>query len=333
MSGMGQAGNLLAGQPGGGLAEVHRRIDSILELLHQVVPNNAQPSSSLAHQPQGATAQHLIAPSVAYPPPTSTYIPPRPHVGLPLPPSATITSASQLIARAQPAVDTTLQLGYASGEDPRSHTRVLGVTTDDDIVRKIRRGAFIELGVLSKSAPSPSASSTYNLTLAPPPPPKPFQPSSFSEWLDLFLVYMTIRMGQAPAEGPALTTYVARIKELSRREPLGVWLAYDREHRKLKAVEPELSWTKVHHDLLYPCQPTRPHEAYSRQPFHAASEGPLPAGACPTFFFKGWCEKHTKCPQKHLCGHCQKPGHSSQRCFKYRQEQGKPRASFTSKPR
>ena len=182
--GMGQAENLLAGQPGGGLAGVHRRIDSILDLLHQVVPNNTQLSSSIAHQPQGATAQHLIAPSVGYPPPTSTYIPPRSHVGLPLPPSATITSTSQLIAEAQPAVNTTFQLGYTPGEDPRSHTRVLGVTTDDDIVKKIRRGAFIELGVLSKSAPSPSASSTYNLTLVPPPPLNSSSPPpSLSGWI------------------------------------------------------------------------------------------------------------------------------------------------------
>ena len=276
---------------------MNRRINSIMDLLHKVVPSTAQLNPSLDPQPLGIAAQH--------------------HVALPV----------QTLM--------THQLGYNPVEDPRSHTRVLGATVEEDTIRKIRRFFFIELGVLSKSAPSPSAAATSQLmgcSHIPTAPPKPVQPSSFSEWLDLFLIYMTIRMGQSPAEGPALTTYVARIKELSRREPIAVWLAYDREHRKLKAVEPELSWTKVHYDLLYPCQPATSQEEHVIQPFSVATGGPPPPGTCAPFYFKGWCDKISTCPQNHLCGHCKQPGHALFKCFTHKKRQGKPRSTFSSKP-
>ena len=200
-------------------AATHKRMDDMMDLFRQAIPQPAAPIPSAPTQATDTIQNNIVQGSLG---------------------------------------------GVILGERPGAHLQVLGRTVDGEIRKKILSGLYFDIGSLAKVVPHKKVTVEFlqeapSFTLT---PQRAAQPQSFSAWMDLFLVYMAIRLEAFPAEGPLLVTYIARIKELSQRESLDVWLSYDQEFRKMKALNPGLAWTKIDQDLLFPLQPGRLQEAF-----------------------------------------------------------------------
>ena len=222
-------------------------------------------------------------------------------------------------AAGAPAIDPVHQLiVQGSAVQQGEETKLLGSTVEPELRDKIKTGQYIELPALKKSRYEIRESNVTKLN----------QPQSFGDWLDLFLMYATIRSHAVPQEAPQLLTYISRIRDLSVKESGTVWREYDREFRQLKAVDSTLSYLKIDTDILSNIlpprlpQPTYPtfHPNTPRQPF-PDSRGPPPLNACLPFFYGGWCSSIRTCKNKHICAHCSKFGHSFQTCRQFPHQQ------------
>ena len=193
-------------------------------------------------------------------------------------------------------------------------TKFLGSTIDQDLRKKIKQAAFIDLPLLKKSSYEIKQGTTSKLR----------QPNNFDEWLELFLIFATIRATYFPQDAPHLFTYITRIRDLSRKQEGLVWRDYDVEFRQLKAVDTALSWLKIDTDVLFtipthPNQPpptqnqTRLNPPAPRQPFPASGGSP-PTDVCLPFYYGGWCSIIHSCTNRHICANCGNEGHSYHNC-------------------
>ena len=231
------------------------------------------------------------------------------------------------------------------GESPLAPFLLLGSVVENTIKAKIWEGRYIDLGTLSHASPQPSLALNWNgestsISMA---APKPSAPTTFREWQDLFLIYATIMIEVRPQEAAGLFTYIARIGELEATDGNLVWYDYDIAFRKLRAMKQDLPWQKTVMELLWPIQKRRQAASLkptvqnsnsnqrSNQPFQRASGGPPPPETCHCYYFKGYCKNIANCSYKHICGHCQKSGHSLSKCHQYRnnsnRRQSKPQSS------
>ena len=196
-------------------------------------------------------------------------------------------------------------------------TKLLGTTIDPELRDKIKAGQYIELPTLKKSRYEIKESKATKLN----------QPQSFGDWLELFLIYATIRSHAVPQEAPHLFTYISRIRDLNVKETGTVWREYDREFRQLKAVDATLSYLKIDTDILYNIlpprltQPTNP-TFHTNTPLHPfpSSRGAPPLNTCLAFYYGGWCSTIKTCKRNHICAHCSKTGHSFQNCYQFPQQ-------------
>ena len=158
-------------------------------------------------------------------------------------------------------------------------------------------------------------------------PPKLVQPSTYREWLELFLIYASILIEARPQEAAGLFTYIARIGELEAADHPLVWFEYDIAFRRLKAMKQDLPWQRTVMEILWPIQKRRQMESHrsssyssqntsqrSNQPFQRASGGSPPPETCHCYYYKGFCNKIATCPYNHICGHCQRAGHPLTKC-------------------
>ena len=229
-----------------------------------------------------------------------------PSAALGAPPASEVAATEQIQQR--------IVQGAMPGEI-QPQTKFLGSTIDNDLRVKIKQAAFIDLPLLKKSSYESKEGSTTKLK----------QPKNFEEWLELFLIFATIRTTYFPQDAPHLFTYITPIKDLSRKQQGLVWRDYDVEFRRLKSVDSTLSWLKIDTDVLFtiPTHPDQPPPTQSqsklnppppRQPF-PASGGPPPTDACLPFYFGGWCSTIRSCTNKHLCANCGNKGHSFHNCY------------------
>ena len=216
----------------------------------------------------------------------------------------TQTTGVPAAAAGAPTMDPIHQMIFQGATvQPGEQTKLLGTTTDPDLRDKIKAGKFIELPALKKSHYEIRESNAIKLN----------QPLSFGDWLELFLIYATIRSNAVPQEAPHLFTYIGRIRDLSIKETGTVWRDYDREFRQIKAVDPNLSYLKIDTDILYNILPPRStqlinppsHTNTPRLPF-LASRGSPPANTCLPFYYGGWCSNIRECRKRHACAHCSK---------------------------
>ena len=208
------------------------------------------------------------------------------------------------------------------GVSPLAPFLLLGAIVDKATKTKIWEGRFIDLPILSNCTLQPSLAVNWNgtntsLSMT---PPKLSQPSTYREWLDLFLIYATILIEMRPQEAPGLFTYIARIGELEAVDHSMVWLEYDMAFRRLKAIKQDLPWQKTVMEILWPIQKRR--QADSRkfsmnndQPMQSASGGSPPSQTCHCYYFRGYCRNFDDCQYNHLCGHCQQAGHPLTECL------------------
>ena len=268
--------------------EVHARLDHLNARLDSIIPLlGTQPP--LQHSSLG-TSQGLL---------TQTAGVPAAAAGAP-----TMDPVHQMIVQGA-----TVQ--------PGEQTKLLGTTIDPDLRDKIKAGKFIELPALKKSHYEIRESNTIKLN----------QPRSFGDWLELFLIYATIRSNAVPQEAPHLFTYIGRIRDLSLKETGTVWRDYDREFRQIKAVDHNLSYLKIDMDILYnilpprSTQPIKPpsHTNTPRHPFPVSRGAPLP-NTCLPFYYGGWCSNIRECRKRHICAHCSKIGHNYQNCYQLPQQ-------------
>ena len=186
-------------------------------------------------------------------------------------------------------------------------TKFLGSTIDEVLREKIKQVAFIDLPLLKKSSYQIKQGSTSKLR----------QPNNSDEWLELFLIFATIRTTYFPQDAPHLFTYIGRIRDLSRKQEGLVWL--------LKAVDTAISWLKIDTNVLFtiPTHPNQPPPTQNqtrlsppapRQPF-PASGGLPPTDACLPFCYGGWCSIIHSCTNIHICANCGNEGHSYHNCY------------------
>ena len=154
------------------------------------------------------------------------------------------------------------------GESPLAPWLILGSVIDISIKTKVWEGRFIELATLFHSTPKPSYTVSYNgenpsfsMTA-----PKASPPSTYREWLDLFLIYSAIIMEARPQEAAGLFTYIARIGELEASDYSLVWFDYDIAFRRLRAIKQDLPWQKTVMEILWPIQMRRQAVAQNNTP-------------------------------------------------------------------
>ena len=220
----------------------------------------------------------------------------------------------------------------------QNNRHILGHTLPDSIRNKIQDGAYVDLATLKKST-DPVEQPTITVQCSNSPQiqlvtTQPREPDSFGEWLRLFSIFSSVHVQYFPADAAPLFSYQAHIQHLSTREAPFVWRNYDREFRKLHAKNHNLPWEKLDYELLLSLQPARAplnQPRKQQQPFHPASGGPPPEGACNSFYHKGFCKRNWDCPYKHLCGHCRRPGHNLRKCHQHAMEQARKQSTNTNK--
>ena len=242
--------------------------------------------------------------------------PAQPLIALPgqSAPSAALGAPPASEAAATDPIQQMIVQGAMPGEI-QPQTKFLGSTIDNDLRDKIKKAAFIDLPLLKKSSYEIREGSTTKLK----------QPKNFEEWLELFLIFATIRTTYFPQDAPHLFTYITRIRDLSKKQQGLVWRDYDLEFRRLKSVDSTLSWLKIDTDVLFtiPTHPDQPPPTQNvnkfnppppRQPFPSAGGSP-PTDACLPFYFGGWCSTIRSCTNKHICANCGNKGHSYHNCY------------------
>ncbi len=280
----------------------------------------AQMASFLTAQtppPPPPPATPAVAPPVVAPLVAATPVLAPPIVAAPVPVAAPVVAAPVVT---DPLASTITQQATSTGESGK----FLGGTVQEDLRKTIREGSYVDLPLLNKEKYESKKGGQTKLD----------QPTNFLDWMDLYLMYMSIRIQLHPSEAPHLLAYLKIIKDLSQKEGGKVWLEYDRDFRKQKVSDTSMPWTDICFRLLYPLLPPRETAApatpaatsqpRSQKPFQAASGGPPPDTACNEFYFGGWCNSFKSCTKEHICGHCHQNTHSLRSCFRApKQPQGR----------
>ncbi|MCP4261718.1 MAG: hypothetical protein GY774_30080 [Planctomycetes bacterium] len=130
-----------------------------------------------------------------------------------------------------------------------------GSILDIKIKTKIWSGGYVELGSL---IPRNENVSRINMRYVPGPnnqiaftPAQSKQPASFQEWLSCFCIFATVYTEKYKLAAPQMFSYISRVQELSREEPLSyVWRQYDELFRKIKGLCPQLPWHVLQPQIL-----------------------------------------------------------------------------------
>ena len=182
---------------------------------------------------------------------------------------------------------------------------LLGHALDQGKINKIISGAYVDLGSLRDKRDRQAqlkvskASSTPQFSFA----EEEEEPvTSFTEWLQLFLIYSSVRGQRYPAEGPAMATYIQRIMTIQTSKGGFVWREYDREFRRARVKRPSLKWEVIRTDILYHI----PHNSPSPRPFRESE-------VCRNYN-NNRCTRGKQCPREHSCSFCKRRGHPRVDC-------------------
>ena len=127
--------------------------------------------------------------------------------------------------------------------------------------------------------------------------------TNISQWTDAFLVFMAIYTERFPTEVASVLKYVQLMRTMAFTTKSNIFLAYDRDFRKLRAHN-NMPWNVLHHELFF-LLTSRAHHAPSVQQKMGFPQRkqPFRAGLCYAFVSTGHCRKPL-CPYKHACPPC-----------------------------
>ena len=127
--------------------------------------------------------------------------------------------------------------------------------------------------------------------------------TNISQWTDAFLVFMAIYTERFPTEVASVLKYVQLMRTMAFTTKSNIFLAYDRDFRKLRAHN-NMPWNVLHHELFF-LLTSRAHHAPSVQQKMGFPQRkqPFRAGLCYAFVSTGRCRKPL-CPYKHACPSC-----------------------------
>ena len=127
--------------------------------------------------------------------------------------------------------------------------------------------------------------------------------ANISQWTDAFLVFMAIYTERFPTEVASVLKYVQLMRTMAFTTKSNIFLAYDRDFRKLRAHN-NMPWNVLHHELFF-LLTSRAHHAPSVQQKMGFPQRKQPfcAGLCYAFVSTGRCSKPL-CPYKHACPSC-----------------------------
>lgn len=184
----------------------------------------------------------------------------------------------------------------------------LGVVTDAE-KEKIRKGEFVDFKKLIATKSRPQSTKftisedgifekiedTSNLT--------------FHNWLDAFIIFMSIRMEFYPTESQGLLRHLQIIKNLWGNNKNGI--EYDTQFRRTKAHHPDIEWGEYLHELIVELPPKESFQEKAKPPSFR-----------PRKFPERWCFKfnslagcpNSKCKYSHKCSKCFQYTHPAHKC-------------------
>ena len=192
----------------------------------------------------------------------------------------------------------------------------LGSLVDIKIKERIWANQFIDLGLLISEAPHET---TYLSSSS----PLSFQQNtthrlktinSIEQWSDAFLIFIAIHTEHCPSDTQDILKYMQLIRTMSRDAPSHVFLAYDRDFRKLRCHF-SLPWCLLHQELFYSVskaagvqgrQFPNPHHMFLQRRQQVAKRQPFPTGYCFAFCSEGLCS-NPNCNFVHKCPTCNGP--------------------------
>ena len=74
--------------------------------------------------------------------------------------------------------------------------------------------------------------------------------TNISQWTDTFLVFMAIYTERFPTEVASVLKYVQLMRPMAFTTKSNIFLAYDRDFRKLRAHN-NMPWNVLHHELFF----------------------------------------------------------------------------------
>lgn len=135
--------------------------------------------------------------------------------------------------------------------------------------------------------------------------------STVEQWSDAFLVYTAIYTQRHPAEIQDILKYIQIIRNMASASRPGVFLAYDRDFRKLRAHN-SMPWSHLHQELHFTVTrhaSTLPTASTPLGRSQLPKKQSFPSGYCFVFCTYGTC-KNPNCRYQHLCPICR--GHHAQ---------------------
>ena len=184
----------------------------------------------------------------------------------------------------------------------------------DKIRKAIRKGEVINLALLKpKNLKDPGSKKLrFNIESCRFEEDEVSQDLSFYNWLECFLIYMSIRLEYYPDEAQGLLRHVQNVQSLSKADKDAV--EYDLQFRTAKRQHPNIQWGEYLAELVdvLPA-PKSVHKGNIKPKTHGMAKW---GGVCAKFNTSG-CT-NTRCRFKHECKSCQ-GNHSVNACTKRNQ--------------
>ena len=147
--------------------------------------------------------------------------------------------------------------GVLGEESPQFPTNIqsfsavpLGSLVDTKIKERIWSNQYIDLGLLISEAAHETTYLSSTLSFEQNSTHRIKTINSIEQWSDAFLIFMAIYTQHCPSDTQEIMKYMQLIRTMSRDAPSRVFLAYDRDFRKLR-THFTLPWCLLHQELFY----------------------------------------------------------------------------------
>jgi len=190
----------------------------------------------------------------------------------------------------------------------------LGSLVDTKIKERIWANQFIDLGLLISEAAHETTYLSSSLSFQQNQTHRIKTINSIEQWSDAFLIFIAIHTEHCPSDTQDILKYMQLIRTMSRDAPSRVFLAYDRDFRKLRCHF-SLPWCLLHQELFYSVskaagvqgrQYPNQHRMFPQRRQLMGKLQPFPNGYCFTFCSEGRCSNPT-CNFTHKCPTCNGP--------------------------
>lgn len=224
-------------------------------------------------------------------------------------------SSSSSEEESDPSDQQTLSMFSVPNEPLTSHV-------DAKVIKAIRKGKYIDIGKLKRKDVEKSGFDEQVIMLEDGAlkikDPTALKIVNFGPWLDVFLIYMTIRGKQFPGEMLGMLKHIETVKRLCAEGCDG--MVYDQRFRQLKANFGAIPWGQFMPEFVTVRKPgfnfvTRNDRNMSRNFIPSnMSRNNMPMFC--KYFNTGNCRQGNKCSFKHLCSLCRSHTHGAKQCPK-----------------